>query len=91
MSDVVLEAGRENFTILAQEGKARRGILNTRSGAVNTPAFMPVATQGSVKGVTPQQLKDLKANIILSNTYHLHLRPGEGLVKKMVGIHNFMG
>ena len=79
------------FTIAAREGRARTGLLATRSGTIETPAFMPVATQGSVKGVSPAQLKDLGASILLSNTYHLHLRPGDELIRDLGGIHRFMG
>jgi len=59
---------------------ARRGRLHTPHGVIETPVYMPVGTQASVKTVSPEELKDLNAQIILSNTYHLHLRPGEQLV-----------
>ena len=87
--DVSSEVGK--FTIHAQEGAARTGTLQTAHGVFETPAFMPVATQGSVKGITPAQLTDLGAQIVLSNTYHLHIRPGEELVKSLGGLHSFMG
>lgn len=70
---------------------ARRGRLQTRHGAIETPIFMPVGTQGTVKAVTPAQLKDIGAQIILGNTYHLNLRPGSELVRDLGGLHRFMG
>ncbi|MBP3653783.1 MAG: tRNA-guanine transglycosylase, partial [Clostridia bacterium] len=69
---------------------ARRGRLHTPHGVIETPIFMPVGTQASVKTMSPDELKDCGAQIILSNTYHLHLRPGEELVKKAGGLHSFM-
>lgn len=79
------------FTISAQCGAARRGVLHTAHGPFQTPAFMPVATQGSVKGVSPRELRELGADIVLSNTYHLHLRPGERQIAALGGIQKFMG
>jgi queuine tRNA-ribosyltransferase len=73
------------------ETAARRGRLTTRHGVVETPIFMPVGTQGTVKAVTPVQLKEIGAQIILGNTYHLNLRPGSGLLREMGGLHAFMG
>jgi queuine tRNA-ribosyltransferase len=70
---------------------ARRGRLRTRHGVVETPIFMPVGTQGTVKAVTPRQLGEIGAQIILGNTYHLNLRPGSELVREMGGLHRFMG
>jgi len=70
---------------------ARRGRLRTRHGVVETPIFMPVGTQGTVKGVSPVQLRELGAQIILGNTYHLHLRPTSELVRELGGLHKFMG
>ena len=64
------------FTLLAQEGKARSGRLTLNHGTVETPIFMPVGTYGSVKGVNPRELDNLGAQIILGNTFHLWLRPG---------------
>ena len=77
------------FTVLKTDGSARRGRLGTAHGPVETPVFMPVGTQGCVKSLTPQDLNDLGAEIILGNTYHLHLRPGEDLVARMGGLHSF--
>jgi queuine tRNA-ribosyltransferase len=70
---------------------ARRGRLRTRHGVVETPIFMPVGTQGTVKGVSPVQLRELGAQIILGNTYHLNLRPTSELVRELGGLHKFMG
>src|SRR3982751_159675 len=78
------------FTLQHQDGQARAGEFETVHGTFQTPAFMPVGTQGTVKGVTPEQLKELKAQIILSNTYHLHLRPGDEQIKNFGGLHKFM-
>jgi len=70
---------------------ARRGRLRTRHGVIETPIFMPVGTQGTVKSVTPRHLKDIGAQIILGNTYHLNLRPGSELIRDLGGLHAFMG
>ncbi|HEY2460277.1 MAG TPA: tRNA guanosine(34) transglycosylase Tgt [Candidatus Acidoferrum sp.] len=69
---------------------ARRGVLNTPHGAIQTPAFMPVGTAGTVKGLTQGALEELGASIILANTYHLFLRPGHELIRKLGGLHQFM-
>ena len=69
---------------------ARRGVVHTPHGDIQTPVFMPVGTQGTVKSMTPEELKEVNAQIILSNTYHLFLRPGHELVKEAGGLHNFM-
>ncbi|MBI2007534.1 MAG: tRNA guanosine(34) transglycosylase Tgt [Candidatus Blackburnbacteria bacterium] len=79
------------FKIIAKDGKARAGILETAHGKVETPVFMPVGTQASVKAVTPQALRKVGAQIILGNTYHLYLRPGHKLIKEIGGLHKFMG
>ncbi|PZR74689.1 MAG: tRNA guanosine(34) transglycosylase Tgt [Chthoniobacterales bacterium] len=78
------------FELLKNEGKARRGRLTTAHGAIETPAFMPVGTQGSVKAVSPQELRELKAQIILGNTYHLFVRPGMEVIRYFGGLHRFM-
>jgi queuine tRNA-ribosyltransferase len=70
---------------------ARRGVLKTAHGEVATPAFMPVGTAGTVKGITPAQLREVGAEIILANTYHLMLRPGVGVIEGVGGLHKFMG
>ena len=69
---------------------ARAGIFHTPHGDIKTPVFMPVGTQATVKGLRPEDLKDANAQIILSNTYHLFLRPGEQIVKEAGGLHKFM-
>jgi queuine tRNA-ribosyltransferase len=79
-----------NFELLATAAGARRGRLRTAHGAVETPAFMPVGTQGTVKAATPAQLREVGAQIILSNTYHLNLRPGPALIRELGGLHKFM-
>jgi queuine tRNA-ribosyltransferase len=71
--------------------QARLGSLNTAHGTVSTPAFMPVATQGTVKATTPRELREIGAEIILANAYHLYLRPGAELVERAGGLHRFMG
>ncbi len=70
--------------------KARRGVLKTAHGDVETPIFMPVGTQATVKALTPEQLKDCNAQIILGNTYHLFLRPGHKVIERLGGLHRFM-
>ncbi len=78
------------FTIQAQAGPARLGRISTAHGEVETPAFMPVGTAGTVKAVPQDVLEELGAQIILGNTYHLYLRPGHELVRKLGGLHKFM-
>jgi queuine tRNA-ribosyltransferase len=83
---------QKTFELLATDrhSKARRGCLTTAHGAIDTPAFMPVGTQGSVKGVSPRELRELNAQIVLGNTYHLFVRPGLEVIKHFSGLHNFM-
>ena len=78
------------FDILAQDGKARRGRLSTAHGVVNTPAFMPVGTAGTVKAMLPESVAATGAEIVLGNTYHLMLRPGADRVASLGGLHKFM-
>jgi len=78
------------FTLLKRDGAARLGRLATPHGEIETPAFMPVATQGSVKSLDPDDLRAAGAQIVLANTYHLFLRPGHELVRDMGGLHRFM-
>ena len=82
---------RMKFTILKKDGPARAGMLETRRGVVRTPAFMPVGTNATVKALDPEELKQAGAEIILSNTYHLYLRPGHEVIRKLGGLHKFMG
>ncbi len=79
------------FQLRATDGNARRGTLTTAHGTIETPVFMPVGTQGAVKALTHQQLHEAGARIILGNTYHLHLRPGEALIARLGGLHRFIG
>jgi queuine tRNA-ribosyltransferase len=80
------------FTLAKKDTKteARRGTLTTPHGTIETPIFMPVGTHAAMKAMTPQQVTECGAQIILANTYHLHLRPGEALVEKAGGLHRFM-
>jgi queuine tRNA-ribosyltransferase len=79
------------FTVQASDGSARLGELHTAHGIVRTPAFMPVGTLGTVKSLCPRDLREANAQIILGNTYHLYLRPGDDLVARRGGLHTFMG
>jgi queuine tRNA-ribosyltransferase/7-cyano-7-deazaguanine tRNA-ribosyltransferase len=79
------------FTVLAKDNKARLGKLVTPHGVIQTPCWVPVGTQASVKALSPKDLQEIGAQIVLANTYHLHLRPGEDTIEKMGGLSNFMG
>jgi queuine tRNA-ribosyltransferase len=81
------------FELLARDerSQARRGRIHTARGLVETPAFMPVATVGAVKGVTPAELRALGAEIVLANAYHLSLRPGPDTIRELGGLSSFMG
>ena len=83
---------QNEFEVLAADphSKARRGRLTTAHGMIETPAFMPIGTQGSVKGVSPRELRELNAQIILGNTYHLFVRPGLDAIRHFGGVHNFI-
>lgn len=81
----------ENYQLLLKEDRARRGVFSTPHGSVQTPAFMNVATCGAIKGaVSAQDLRDIKCQVMLCNTYHLHV-PGDELVYQMGGLHRFTG
>ena len=80
-----------SFRITHSDGGARRGVMTTAHGDVPTPAFMPVGTQGAVKGVINRDLEQIGADILLSNTYHLYLRPGDDLIARRGGLHAFIG
>src|SRR5436189_1615978 len=82
MFDVTLDAG---------SGAARTGTLTLPHGTVETPVFMPVGTQGSVRALSPNDLRATGATLVLANTYHLHVRPGEQVVEKLGALHRFMG
>src|SRR5262249_36412112 len=79
-----------SFRLLATDGAARRGEMTTPHGSVATPAFLPVGTQGTVKGLTPDAVRAIGADIVLGNTYHLMLRPGAELIAALGGLHAFM-
>jgi len=79
-----------SFTLDHTDSRARLGLLSTPHGAIRTPVFMPVGTQATVKGVSPRDLTELGASILLANTYHLYLRPGDELVARRGGLHRFM-
>ncbi|HVS08156.1 MAG TPA: tRNA guanosine(34) transglycosylase Tgt [Candidatus Dormibacteraeota bacterium] len=80
-----------SFELLAEEGGARRGRLHTSHGVIDTPAFMPVGTQATVKALTPDEVRELGAQVLLGNTYHLALRPGADRIARLGGLHRFMG
>jgi queuine tRNA-ribosyltransferase len=79
-----------SFELIGTDGRARRGRVDTPHGAIETPVFMPVGTAATVKALKPDDVKELGAQIILANTYHLYLRPGHEIVKKAGGLHRFM-
>lgn len=79
-----------SIDITARDGRSRRGVIHTPRGDINTPAFMPVGTLGTVKALTPEEVKEAGADIVLGNTYHLYLRPGHMTVHGLGGIHRFM-
>jgi queuine tRNA-ribosyltransferase len=79
-----------SFKILASQGRARAGLFTTPHGDLETPVFAPVGTQATVKTLTPAQLDELGASLVLANTYHLYLRPGDDLVAELGGLHHFM-
>jgi queuine tRNA-ribosyltransferase len=80
-----------SFRVTATDGAARAGVLTTAHGDVPTPAFMPVGTKGTVKMLHPDEVRDLGADILLGNSYHLHFRPGDELIAELGGLHTFMG
>jgi queuine tRNA-ribosyltransferase len=79
-----------NYKIMATDGPARRGVIHTQRGEINTPSFMSVGTHGTVKAMSPEELKTMGAEIILGNTYHLYLRPGMDVISHLGGLHTFM-
>jgi queuine tRNA-ribosyltransferase len=79
-----------NFKTITTDGNARRGVIETQRGIINTPAFMPVGTLGTVKAMSPDEMKEIGAEIILGNTYHLYLRPGTDVIGTLGGLHGFM-
>jgi queuine tRNA-ribosyltransferase len=81
----------KHFDVVATDGAARAGVLRTAHGTITTPAFMPVGTKGTVKGLDPEELRTVGAQIILGNTYHLHFRPGDDVIAELGGLHAFSG
>ena len=79
------------FTLEATDGAARAGVIRTAHGKIRTPAFMPVGTKGTVKTLLPEEVAGLGADVVLGNTYHLHLRPGEDVIEALGGLHAFTG
>ena len=79
------------FEVIATEGRARRAQLTLNHGVIQTPAFMPVGTYGSVKAMLPHELKEIGAQVVLGNTFHLWLRPGQDIIRAHGGLHGFMG
>ena len=86
-----MAAPRFKFQLQHTDGAARSGELETPHGKALTPFFMPVATQATVKGLTPKEVSGVGAQVVLSNAYHLYLRPGVKTVAKLGGLHRFMG
>jgi len=84
------EVGKIKFELIKTDGNARLGKIYTKHGTIETPVFMPVGTQGTVKAITKEQLLDINTQIILGNTYHLYLRPGLEVLKHFKGLHNFI-
>ena len=80
-----------SFKLISQDGDARIGEIYTSHGNIETPAFIPVGTYGAIKAISPLNLVNLGAQIVLSNTFHLMQRPGIEIIKKHKGLHNFMG
>lgn len=78
------------FELLGKDANARLGVITTKRGVINTPAFMPVGTQATVKAMSPDELKEIGAEIVLCNTYHLYLRPGHKTISSLGGLHKFM-
>jgi len=85
-----MSANPFHFELIMRQGRARAGILHTPHGDIPTPVFAPVGTQATVKTLTPEQVQACGASLILANTYHLYLRPGDELVAEMGGLHRFM-
>ena len=85
------DPARLSFEIQARDGDARAGRISLAHGQVETPAFIPLATKGSVRGLSSREVADLGYEMVLGNTFHLHLSPGEELIAARGGLHRFMG
>lgn len=79
-----------NFNLISKDKSSRLGVIETKRGNINTPAFMPVGTQATVKAMSPAELEEIGSEIILCNTYHLYLRPGHDIIASLGGLHKFM-
>jgi len=90
IADVTAKMKLGDFKVHKTQGNARRGTLMTAHGPIQTPVFMAVGTKATVKAMTPEELKECGTQVVLGNTYHLHLRPGEKLIQKLGGLHKFM-
>ncbi|HVK62726.1 MAG TPA: tRNA guanosine(34) transglycosylase Tgt [Bdellovibrionales bacterium] len=90
LTDLPLHHQDKHFKLEAQEGEARAATLQTHHGPIQTPVFMAVGTRATVKAMTPEDLKECGCQVVLGNTYHLHLRPGEKTIAKLGGLHKFM-
>jgi len=86
----IMEKSKFSYDLIAQDGRARAGVFHTPHGDIPTPIFAPVGTQATVKSLTQRHLHELDAKLILSNTYHLYLRPGDELIAELGGLHQFM-
>lgn len=91
MADTTKKGELFSYQLLNRQGRARAGLFHTAHGVIHTPVFAPVGTQATVKALTPGQLSDVGASLVLANTYHLYLRPGDELISNMGGLHRFMG
>ena len=81
----------QNYKLIARDGRAKRGEFHTVHGTIQTPVFMNVGTKAAIKGaVSTEDLQQIKTQVQLSNTYHLHVRPGDDVVKQLGGLHKFM-
>ena len=88
---MIADAAPFSFSLTTTDGLARTGVLTTPHGQIETPAFMAVGTQGAVKGITFRDLEEAGSQIVLGNTYHLYLRPGDDLIARRGGLHRFIG
>src|SRR3989304_7958167 len=81
---------KPSFKVLVKDKNARAGVIKTSHGDIETPAFIPVGTKATVKSLTSEQIREIGPQVVLVNTYHLHLQPGEDVIKKLGGLHSFM-